>query len=236
MLKPIRKKRAYEDIVEQIRLLIQKRKLKRGDQIPNERELSLTFKVSRATVREALLSLETMNLLGRRQGDGTYVIASSEETLVQPLAAALFQEKGDLIDIFSLRRVLEPEVAQLASENGTPDEIIHLEKILEEQIMEIATNGDPIHTDIEFHHLIARMARNGVLERLLLAFGLIAGRTRGKYLQTEERKLKSVDGHKDILIAIKNRDGTEARKAMRQHLERVESIVLKKRKGHGKEV
>jgi GntR family transcriptional repressor for pyruvate dehydrogenase complex len=57
MLKPVRKKRAYEDIVEQIRVLIKKRKLKRGDQLPTERELSLTFKVSRATVREAFLSL-----------------------------------------------------------------------------------------------------------------------------------------------------------------------------------
>ncbi len=80
MLKPVRKKRAYEDIVEQIRSLIQKNRIKRGDQISNERELALTFKVSRTTVREALLSLEAMNLLLRRQGDGTYVIASSEES------------------------------------------------------------------------------------------------------------------------------------------------------------
>ncbi len=88
MLKPVRKKRAYEDIVDQIRSLIQKKRITPGDQIPNERELALTFKVSRTTVREALLSLEAMNLLLRRQGDGTYVIASSEESPGQPPAAA----------------------------------------------------------------------------------------------------------------------------------------------------
>ena len=81
MLKGVIKKRAYEDIVEQIRGLIKKRKLKRGDQLPTERELSETFKVSRATIREAIFFLEAMNLLNRRQGDGTYVIASSEEAL-----------------------------------------------------------------------------------------------------------------------------------------------------------
>ena len=133
MLKAVRKKRAYEDIVKQIRHLIEKGRLKRDDQLPTERELSETFKVSRATVREAIFSLETMKLVERRQGDGTYVIASSEEALVQPLATSLFHEKDDMIDIFSLRKIIEPEVAQLASENRTPEEINELEEILKEQ-------------------------------------------------------------------------------------------------------
>jgi len=76
MLKAVKKRRAYEDIVEQIRKLIEKGKLRRGDQLPVEKELSETFRVSRLTVREAILSLETMKLVDRRQGDGTYVIAS----------------------------------------------------------------------------------------------------------------------------------------------------------------
>ena len=133
MLKEVRKKRAYEDIVTQIQDLIKKGRLKQGDQLPNEKELSETFKVSRSTVREAILSLETMRLVERRQGDGTYVIASSEEALVHPLATALFGEKDDLIDIFYLRKIIEPEVAQIAAENATAEEIEELEKILREQ-------------------------------------------------------------------------------------------------------
>jgi GntR family transcriptional repressor for pyruvate dehydrogenase complex len=66
MLKAVQKKRAYEDIVKQIRGLIEKGRLKRGDQLPAERELTDTFKVSRATVREAILSLEATNLVQRR--------------------------------------------------------------------------------------------------------------------------------------------------------------------------
>ena len=130
MLKAVEKKRAYEDIVRQIRTLIEKGKLKRGDQLPVERELSETFKVSRATVREAILNLETMKLVQRRQGDGTYVIASSEEALIKPLASALFHEKDDIIDIFFIRKIIEPEVAQLASANATPEEIAELVSFL----------------------------------------------------------------------------------------------------------
>jgi len=231
MLKAVRKKRAYEDIVKQVRSLIEKGKLKRGDQLPTERELSETFKVSRATVREAIFSLETMKLVDRRQGDGTYVIASSEEALVQPLAVALIHEKGDIIDIFFLRKIIEPEIAQLASENRTAEDIAELEEILKEQEKEVSNGKNPVDTDSEFHHYLARMAKNRVLERLLLALVDLLAQTRERYLQTEERKQKSLHGHQVILAAIKNGNGPGARQAMRRHLEDVEGILFKKKKG-----
>jgi len=234
MLKAVIKKRAYEDIVKQIRTLIERGRLKRGDQLPTERELSETFKVSRATVREAIFSLETMKLVDRRQGDGTYVIASSEEALVQPLASSLFHEKDDLIDIFSLRKIIEPEVAQLASENATPEEINELGRILKDQETEVANRENPIQTDTNFHHVLARMAKNRVLERLMLALVDLLSKTRETYLQSEERELKSLRGHQDILAAVRHGNGTAARQAMRKHLEDVEGILFKKKKGGGK--
>jgi GntR family transcriptional repressor for pyruvate dehydrogenase complex len=231
MLKAVRKKRAYEDIVKQIRHLVEKGRLKRGDQLPTERDLSETFKVSRATVREAIFSLETMKLVDRRQGDGTYVIASSEEALIQPLATTLFHEKDDLIDIFFLRKIVEPEVAQLAAESTTPEEINELEEVLKEQEEEVVKGKDPIQADSEFHHQLARMARNRVLERLLLALLDLLSKTREKYLQTEERKQKSIQGHREILMAVKNGNSKGARQAMHRHLQNVEDILLKKKKG-----
>jgi GntR family transcriptional repressor for pyruvate dehydrogenase complex len=229
MLKAVKKKRVYEDIVGQINHLIQKGKLKRGDQLPTERELVDTFKVSRASVREAIFYLETMKLVQRRQGNGTYVIASSEEALVQPLATSLFHEKDDLIDIFSLRKIIEPEVAQQASENATPEEIAELEEILKEQKKEVAHGMNPIRTDSDFHHCLARIARNRVLERLLLALFDLLGQTRERYLQPEERKQRSLQGHQKILSAIKRCNPVAARQAMRQHLKEIEDIILKKR-------
>jgi GntR family transcriptional repressor for pyruvate dehydrogenase complex len=234
MLKAVIKRRAYEDIVLQIRSLIEKGKLKREDQLPSERELSETFRVSRATVREAIVALEANKLVDRRQGNGTYVIVSSEETLVHPLAAALFHEKDDLIDIFSVRKIIEPGIAQLAAENARPDEINELEEILKEQKKQVANGADPFRNDTHFHHLLARMARNRILERLFLALVDLLSQTRQRSTQTEDRKQKSLHGHRNILSSIKNSDGVAARKAMRRHLEEVESSIFKKKKGGGK--
>ena len=234
MLKAIEKKRAYEDIVRQIRSLIERGRLKRGDQLPAERELSETFKVSRATVREAIFSLQSMKLVQKKQGNGTYVIASSEEALIQPLAGALFHERDDIIDIFSIRKMVEPEVAHLASEHATAEEVNELDEILREQEREVQTSGNPVQTDAEFHHLLARMGRNRVLERLMLALVDLSSKTREKYLQTEERKQKSLQGHRAILLAIRNSDGKAARQAMRAHLEDVERTLLKKKGGEAR--
>jgi GntR family transcriptional repressor for pyruvate dehydrogenase complex len=233
MLKEVRKRRAYEDIVVQIHDLIKKGRLKHDDQLPNEKELSETFKVSRSTVREAILSLETMRLVERRQGDGTYVIATSEEALVQPLASSLFGEKDDLIDIFYLRKIIEPEVAQIAAENATAEEIEELEKILAQQQVGMI-GGQEVHTDSAFHHLLARMAKNRVLERLMMALVDLLGETRDEYLQSEERRRGSAKGHRQILDAIRARNGKAARQAMLRHLADVEKIIFNKQRGGGR--
>lgn len=230
MLKAVEKRRAYEDIVRQIRNLIEKGKLKKGDQLPTERELTDTFKVSRATVREAIRILESMRLVESRQGDGTYVLASSEEALVQPLAAALFSEKDDLIDIFYIRKVIEPVVAQLAAEHATNEEIKELEEILKKQEKDLLAGINLVTTDSEFHSTIARMAKNRVMMRLLLAITDLLAYTREEYLQDTERAQRSLRGHQEIFSAIKNRNGKAAKQAMLHHLQNLEELIVRRRK------
>ena len=229
-MKAVKKKRAYQEIVEQIRSVIEKGKLKKGDQLPNEKELSEAFHVSRSTVREAILSLETMQLVDRRQGEGTYVTASSEDALIRPLAVALFQERDDVVDIFTLRKIIEPEVAQLASRHATREAIAQLEKIISQQEKELK-EGILLHSDSDFHQALSGMTGNRVLERLLSALVGLLARTRENYLLTEERKQKSIAGHREILTAIKSGRGQAARNAMLRHLEGVEETLFKKKGG-----
>jgi GntR family transcriptional repressor for pyruvate dehydrogenase complex len=234
MLKAVEKKKAYEGIVKQIRDLIERGRLKKGDQLPTERELTETFKVSRTTVREAIRTLESMMLVESRQGNGTYVLASSEEALVQPLAAALFHEKDDLMDIFFIRKLIEPSIAQLAAGHATRDEINELEEILRKQEQDIDNGVNSLGTDSAFHNLLARMAKNRVLGRLLLAIVDLLEETREEYLQNDVRAKESLMGHQKVLGAIRNGDCAAARQAMLRHLESVEGLLFKKRKGGGR--
>ena len=236
MLKPVEKKKAYEDIVQQIRTLIEEGKLKRNDHLPSERDLSETFRVSRTTVREAIRTLESMKLLQSRQGDGTYVVASSEESLIHPLAAALFNEKDDIRDIFFIRKIIEPHVAELAAENATPQEIEEMERILQQQEESIGHGENIIETDSAFHKLMVKATTNRVMERLIAALIDLLKQSRQKYLTEDEnyeRATRSLEGHQRVLSAIKKGDGNAARKSMLQHLEDIEGIIFNKSRGGG---
>jgi GntR family transcriptional repressor for pyruvate dehydrogenase complex len=228
-LKAVVKKRAYEDIVQQILDLIQNGKLKSGDQLPSERELTETFKVSRTTVREAIRTLESMKLLQCRQGNGNYILASSEEALIQPLAAALFNANDDIHDIFYIRKIIEPHIAHLAAENVTPQEIEELEKILHEHELCIARGESFLETDTQFHSCLARATKNRVIERLLIAVVDLLRQSREVYLEEgdrEKRARRSLEGHRRILTALKGGHCDGALKSMLRHLEDIERIIF----------
>lgn len=232
MLKAVKKTRASEDVVKQIVNLIKKGKLKKGDQLPAERELTETFQISRTTVREAIRSLESMRLVECKQGNGTYVMVSSTEACIKPLTLGLFTPEDDLMDIFYLRKIIEPSIAQLAAGYATAEDIKELEDILKKQ--ETETDAGTNMADSMFHLTLARIARNRVLGRLLYALVELMATTHENTPSNTMRADKSLKGHEAILSAIKREDCSEARKAMLSHLSEIENLLFKGKKGGGK--
>ena len=73
----------YRPLYEQIKLLLTQSLIggewRPGDVIPSEIDLADRYKVSQGTVRKAIDSLASENILIRRQGKGTYVATHNEE-------------------------------------------------------------------------------------------------------------------------------------------------------------
>jgi GntR family transcriptional repressor for pyruvate dehydrogenase complex len=234
MLKAVEKKRAYQDVVKQIINLIQKGKLNKGEQLPSERELTETFKVSRTTVREAIRHLESKKLVESRQGNGTYVLASGGDVAVQPLSAALFHEKDDLRDIFYIRKIIEPSIAQRAAEYASPEEIKELEELVRQHEENLASGTNTVEFDTAFHMGLAGAAKNRVLSRLVHSLIDLLAESRKEILQSDRRAVESLRGHKMVLDAIKMGDGAGAREYMRRHLQEIEKLLFKGKKGGGR--
>ena len=226
VLHAVKKTRVYEDIVAQISDLIAHGRLKSGDQLPSERELSETFKVSRASVREAIRALESMGLLQSRAGDGTFVSAPSIESLIQPMASALFQEKRSQAELFEARRIIEPQLAALAAERATPKDLERMEAILGDQEREIAGGASGVDADSAFHLAIAEAAGNAVLLRLVNAIVDLLQQSREKSLQTANRPRLSYLKHREILETLKQGNPEEAERRMREHIEGIEENVF----------
>lgn len=230
MLKAIRKTRIYEEVVSQIHELIREGKLKAGDQLPAERELAETFKVSRTSVREALRALETQGLVVSRTGMGTFVADLPIEALVAPLATLLIEEKSALADIFEMRKLIEPHIASLAAGRATKRDIERMKKILEKQKGQVEEGKTGVEADAEFHYSIGQATQNQALQKLVSGLMEILSRSREESLQSPGRNQQSLDSHHGILLAIQEHDKEKAREAMLYHIEQVERNVLSAKK------
>ena len=227
LLKEVKKEKIFEDIVRQIRRLIKKGRLKAGDKLPPERDLAQAFKVSRASVREAIRVLESARLVKTYVGDGTYVETGSVENLVKPLATVVVGGRETLMEIFAVRKMFEPELAYLAAESATADEISELKRILGQQRKKMGNPGLVTEIDYSFHLFLAKMAKSQVFLKLYNTLAELINQTREEFLQEGDRPQKSVDGHAEILSAIEKGNPTLAKKAMAGHLRNIEREALR---------
>jgi GntR family transcriptional repressor for pyruvate dehydrogenase complex len=128
--RPIKTKRIYEEIVEQLKELISKGELKHGQKLPAERELAESLGVSRASVREALTALEAIGILDIRPGEGTFIRETSVSTTFAPLTMILEMEQNSISQLMEVRRVLETEIAALAVQRATEEDLARIEENL----------------------------------------------------------------------------------------------------------
>jgi GntR family transcriptional repressor for pyruvate dehydrogenase complex len=226
MLQAIKKIRIHEDVFNQIRQLIKDGRLRAGDQLPSERELSETFKVSRTSVREALRALESQGLVVSRTGTGNFVADLPVESLVGPLARLLIDEKKALADVFEMRKLIEPHIAALAAERASRADIVRLKKIVAKQIEAVSRGHSGVEADAELHFSISRATGNQALQKLVSGLMELLSRSREESLQTDKRRQSSIDAHRRIVSAIDKHDKGKARGEMLRHIEEVEESVL----------
>ena len=121
MRAPIEKRNTYELIAEQLMSEIGTR-LRPGDPLPTERELTATFKVGRSSVREGLRMLESKGVI-EPVGNGTFVVSSLRSPLSRSFALLLSLDEANLSELYELRRMLEGEAAALAAMRRSDEDL-----------------------------------------------------------------------------------------------------------------
>src|SRR6266436_8795294 len=219
MSTPIDTRKLYRQVADAIMASIKSGDYKPGSRLPSERDLAASFKVSRPTIREAMIALEIRGLAETRHGSGIYVTD-------QPTASA---SSADLdIGAFELteaRRLFEGEAAALAATTITDEQLVEIEAIIADMVKENNRKQTGEMADRRFHVAIARATRNTaittVIENLwdirykspLCAHMLERARSAGVQPRISE--------HRRILAALRKHDSQAARNAMRDHLARV---------------
>jgi GntR family transcriptional regulator, transcriptional repressor for pyruvate dehydrogenase complex len=216
-LRPLRRSRLYEQVVERLREFIDVQGLQPGDRLMSERELSERLGVSRTSVRQALTALEVMGVVEIRHGGGVF-IARAAAAVVPLLASELINRYEQLPAVMEVREAIETQTARLAAERRNGHDVRAMRKALDAMEAAIDTGGDPSPADADFHTAIVRAARNPLLERLWVDLTEPIGQTRRASLARPGRPPKSLEGHRLILAAIEAGDPDAAATRMREHL------------------
>ncbi|WP_115944480.1 FadR/GntR family transcriptional regulator [Amycolatopsis thermalba] len=195
-----------DQVIGQLRDAIAEGEWAIGQRIPTEAALAESLAVGRNTVREAVRALAHSGLLEVRQGDGTYVRATSE------VSGAIRRLCGsELREVLGVRPAPEVEAARLAATVRTEEELATITELLDQR--DEAYRGEDIETyvraDTEFHLAVVRASHNALLTELYR--GILEAVTASVAATTDTRLPETeAIGHRGLLEAIAARDTERA--------------------------
>ena len=230
MFNSVKSNKISEHIVEQIRRAIFEGRLKPGDKLPPEKELIKTFHVSKATLREALRSLEILGFLEIRKGasGGAFVTEVDMKKARDSFTNFLLFKNLSLSNLSEVRLILEPYIAEKAILLITEEDLKKLEK-LNKECEYVLKNNIPIESrknEIEYHRIIGSVSGNPILMFILDFVENLLIDTKEILQPSREFSQKVLNAHKRIYKALLERDPKKAREEMIKHVKEVEKDLL----------
>jgi len=219
----------YKNIVNQIRKMILSGELKKGDQLPSERDMAQQFGVSRTAVREAIKSLSEIGLIDIMVGRGTFVANNTADRIVESVNLLLDVEKVVKEDLHFARKVLEAPIAKLAAEKRTRKNIDQLQFLIEKMDKSKTHTKKFIEVDMEFHVELAKASGNSAFVVLTQAIMQILRSDLTFVLNFQDQTETALAHHKEILKNIINQDIEGAELAMQSHMHQVGNVLESQR-------
>lgn len=218
-------------IINQIRDSILKGRFKPGDRLPSEQNLMNQFGVSRFTLREALLSLETMGFIEVKKGAGGGPVVKQVTMNVarEAISHFLYFQDVSIRELSEVRKLIEPYLASQMADRISDEDIEYLES-LNEGCARTLDRGEEIiggEQEIDFHIHLARATGNSVLIMIMDFVNKLLAESKLSVKPGPDFSRRVVQAHQRIIDALKSRDGEAAAQAMYDHVAEVEEEMHK---------
>ena len=218
------KQKLYQQVAESIATAIAKGRYAPGSRLPAERDLAEEFKVSRPTIREAMIALEIRGLVGAKKGSGIYVTATLPD-----LTSTTPELDVGAFELIEARTLFEGEAAALAATAIDAQQLDELRKLLVEMEQAGETSA-ALDADKQFHLAIAKATGNSVVVSVVEMLWTIREQSPlCVHMFAKARRegvTPRVNEHQLIVDALAAHDPQAAREAMRSHLRRVTDDLL----------
>lgn len=162
---------AVDIVVNSIKQLLIDRRLKPGNKLPTELEISEGLGVSRGSVREAMKILSAFGLIDIRVGNGTYVCETPGNGILDSFLFSFFASNPDVDNIHELRQFFEIDILELilSHYDKNQKERAALRENLSKLETLIEQDAEPEQlkkNDLEFHRILGRASHNLLVERI----------------------------------------------------------------------
>jgi len=218
--------------VQQITEQIREGQLVRGQKLPTELQLSGTYGVSRAVVREAVRTLDTMGLVESRRGSGSYVRNDQIPSITRGLSFSVTLEEQSVSLLFEFRAVLEANAARFAALRATSEQVAAIQKAATASA-DAARVGDVYAfrvADDAFHGALSSAADNAYLGVSVTAVRHMQNDV--THLITPMRgSMSAAAEHLSIAAAVANHDAERAEETMREHIHHSAGRTQRAREG-----
>ncbi|MGB3072152.1 MAG: FCD domain-containing protein [Ottowia sp.] len=226
---PVSGHQPASEIMEQVRAMLRSQKLRAGDRLPTERELSAQFEVSRNSVRQALRSLQEQGLLETQRGPtGGAVIRGNGALSVETVLSDLFS-LGTIRpqDLTEVRILVGTEVVRLACARASDADFALLESNVAaaEEAVRVGDLALRTALNLDFHRLLARMTSNALLVAMADAVTGITGQFVSEIERTPNRYVMPF--RRRLIRQLRDRDAEAATREMKRHLQQQEVLYLK---------
>lgn len=188
-----------------------------GAALPGQRELAESLGISRASLREAISTLEALGLLRSAPGKGVFVTAGSQLKADDlPAGPSAMPPEA----IFQMRFVIEPANTALAARQRKAEGLDALRECMAE--MQRALQSSDLVTaaecDLRFHLALAEFSGNPALAAMTRHFQAQLAYSLRLPFADRSHIWQPADEHNVILAAVAAGNAAAARKAMQQHL------------------
>lgn len=180
--------------------------------------------ISRQSIREALNRAEVMRLIEVRQGEGSFILSSVNESLKPPLTLIMEKEVERIFDFLEIRKLVEGWCAEKAAVEATADELENMQEILDKMKKVAAKDKQWEAMDLALHLSFAKATHNVIAVHIMEA---LKSNFRpffkfAKSMPSSERIDVLWQHHYEIFSAIKQKDPVTAKKKVIAHLNFIE--------------
>lgn len=207
--------------------LIAEKTLRPGDRLPAERDLAETLQVSRSSLRQALKVMESIGVISQQVGSGTRLNPAAASILSEPLEFLILLDGISSRELMEARLIVEPQLAARAATRARPEDERALERAIERMEASDADAADAdafVSSDLEFHRALFQAADNRVCAMLFTVVHQSLEEL-VRFTSALVPPEHTIDFHRQILAAIRERDPEAAESRMREHLEDVCALL-----------